>query len=127
MTEKQIDHLAGLTSRWALLPSILSPPLPFALPACGGLLHAMLHATCYILGTCYESIVDPKEVRDTDVMGWPPGKRKSNVWNPRRSLELRPGVVVSTAPARGEIQGQKDEAANQVIRHSSDTLTMGDE
>ncbi|PYH33361.1 uncharacterized protein BO87DRAFT_377524 [Aspergillus neoniger CBS 115656] len=38
-----------------------------------------------------------------------------------------PRVVVSTAPARGEIQGQKDEAANQVIRHSSDTLTMGDE
>lgn len=87
----------------------------------------MLQATGYILGTCYESIVDPKEVRDTDVMGWAPGKRKSNVWNPRRSLELRPGVVVSTAPARGEIQGQKDEAANQVIRHSSDTLTMGDE
>lgn len=124
MTEKQIDHLAGLTSRWALLPSILSLP-----PICITSLRrpATCYATGYILVTCYESIVDPKEVRDTDVMGWPPGKRKSNVWNPRRSLELRPGVVVSTAPARGEIQGHKDEAANQVIRHSSDTLTMEDE
>ncbi|RDH39135.1 hypothetical protein BDQ94DRAFT_132457 [Aspergillus welwitschiae] len=76
-----------------------------------------------MLVTCYEaSSIQKKSATQTS---WGhPGKREIECLESSSKPRTRPGVV-STAPARGEIQGRKDEAANQVIRHSSDTLTMG--
>ncbi|OJJ72877.1 hypothetical protein ASPBRDRAFT_42627 [Aspergillus brasiliensis CBS 101740] len=57
--------------------------------------------------TCYESIVDPKEARDTDVMGSSPRQKENRMSGILVEASNSPGGMVSTAPARGEIQGRK--------------------